>query len=235
MTVKIAYHPDGTRVTFDDEWHTYRLDNGKRLTSGTKYIKQFFPEFDKEKIGQKYADKHGMELQEVLDMWAAKGKAAAQFGTDIHEYAEQKIIGGMTPVFSSEKHIKYCQMVDLAIAQLNQKFELIEAEKIIFSHKHLLGGMIDILMRDKSDNDVVLLDWKTNAKLSMHNPWQPAFPPYQNILTDCNCDHYRCQLNLYRRILKDENYFPEDTNYRMALIHVTEDKINWIKIEQLEI
>jgi ATP-dependent exoDNAse (exonuclease V) beta subunit len=235
MTVKKAMHPDGvTEVIFDSDWHSYTI-NGRRLVSGTKYIKRFFPEFDKEKIGTKYAEKHDMTLDEVLALWAEKGRAAAQFGTDIHEYAEMQLLGEMPPVFRTDRHQKYCAVVDSAIDQIKERFEILEVEKVIFSPKDMLAGMIDILVKDKENGDIVLLDWKTNEKITEHNPWQCALPPYQNILTDCNFDHYRCQLNLYRRLLDNEGYFEDGTNYRMALIHLTEDKAIFKAVEYLDI
>ena len=40
-------------------------------------------------------------------------------------------------------------------------------------------------------------------------------------LTDCNHAHYSLQLNLYKRILEVENYYPDAPEIRMGILHVT--------------
>jgi len=232
---KTDHHPDGARIRFYEQPHEYKLDDGRRLISVTTYIKRFFPEFDSQTISARYALKHGLNQQDVLDAWEDKRNAAAAFGTDIHGYAEALLTGSSLPVFSSPKHRAYCRVVDRCVADLLNTFELVDVEKIVFSHNDMLAGTVDIIMRDPDSETILVLDWKTSSKIETYCQYRTALPPYENELTDCNFDHFRCQQNLYRRLLDTEGYFAPGTQYRLAVIHVMADRFDFHVIDELDI
>jgi hypothetical protein len=67
---KIEKHPSGVLIVFEDKWHTYKCPQKPtiKFTSGTKFLKQFYPEFDKEGVSQRYAEKNNMSQLDVLTM-----------------------------------------------------------------------------------------------------------------------------------------------------------------------
>ncbi len=232
---KTDHHPDGTRIRFYEEPHEYKLDDGRRLTSVTTYIKRFFPEFDSQTISARYALKHGLNQQDVLDAWEDKRRRAADFGTDIHAYAEAVLTGDQLPTFRTPRHRAYCRMVDRCVAELTHAFELLDVEKIVFSHDDMLAGTVDIIMRDRQTGAIMIFDWKTSSKIETYCQYRTAFPPYDTELTDCNLDHFRCQQNLYRRLLDTEGYFAPGATYHTAAIHVMEDRFDFHVLDWLDI
>ena len=232
---KIDHRPTGARIRFYEQPHEYKLDDGRRLISATTYIKRFFPAFDSQTISARYALKHGLNQQDVLDAWEAKRMHAANFGTDIHAYAEALLTGSALPTFSTARHHDYCRVVDGCVAQLLKSFELVEVEKIVFSHRDMLAGTVDIILRDPQNGAILVLDWKTSSRIDTYCQYRTALPPYDDELTDCNFDHFRCQQNLYRRLLDTQGYFEPGTQYRLAVIHVMEDRFDFHVVDALDI
>ena len=79
---KIDHHPSGARIRFYEQPHEYKLDDGRRLISATTDIKRSFPAFDSLTNSARYALKHGLNQQDVLDAWEDKRVTAANFGTE---------------------------------------------------------------------------------------------------------------------------------------------------------
>lgn len=216
----IATNPRGQRVYFDEKTHRY-FHGDLELTSVTRFIRGFFPEFDKVNVALTYAKKHGKSVNEVLAAWDAKGEYASDLGHTIHAYAQALVLGS-TPPKVKDEWIPFCASVDKALAKMTQKFEFIEPEKLVFSVELGLAGTIDLLVRDKENGDVVIIDWKTNEKVEFVSKWGSALKPIGH-LDDANGNEYRLQVNTYRKILLHENYYLDASNFRMALIHLKPD------------
>jgi len=105
------------------------------------------------------------------------------------------------------------------------------AEKIVFSPELGIAGTIDLLLFDQWSKgaEFVIVDWKQNGSLSTSNKWDTAKPPISH-LESTDLVKYALQLNLYRFILRYEGYFPQATDIRMALIHLTENGNQLIRI-----
>src|SRR5690606_4901684 len=59
----------GPTVAFDPTGHTYRVGNGPKWLGGSTFASRYVQEFPGPLIASKMADKHGVEAQDVLDMW----------------------------------------------------------------------------------------------------------------------------------------------------------------------
>lgn len=226
MTKKIIHN--GIECYFYPDTHRY-IAGGKTLVSATQFVDGFFPPFDAETIAGKYAAKHGLEKQSVLEKWENEGAIARELGTIVHEYAEYAISGKAFKKEMADILLQYKKAVDKAVGKLKQKFNFINAEKLIFSARLGIAGTVDLLMQDKENKDIVIFDWKTNKKITKDNIFQTAREPISH-KPDCNFSKYCLQLNLYRKILDYEKYFPAKTKYRMALIHLTPPNVAWHKI-----
>jgi len=219
-------------VTFSEENHLYLLDGKEKMVSGTTFIKSFFPKFEKDKIAFFYGRKHGMTKDQVLAMWSEKGTRAAEYGTNCHYYAECIIKGELPPKPKNEKEEKTFQRIRMAVDGMSNHIEFIDSEMIVFSPKHMIAGTIDLLARSKNTNIVYVLDWKTNEKVEFENRYgEYAYFPIED-LPNCNGMHYTLQLNLYRYLLINEGYVDADT--QMALIHINNEKFEWISVDIME-
>jgi len=223
-----AENPKGEKIYFDEASHKYMLENNRVLTSVTTFISSFFPKFEKEKVSKKHAKKLGITQQELLNQWEKKGADAMRVGTYIHLYCECKLSGQpfRPRPLQANKEISLMKTADKSMSDLLEQFEFIEAEKIVFSESMGLAGTIDLLMHDKKNNHIMILDWKTNEKIEYSNHWRQALEPISH-LDDCNGSHYVLQLSTYKHILQSEGYFPDASGYGLALIHLspTEYKI----------
>jgi len=225
---KTAKNPSGHEIVFNEENHTYQV-NGHGLISATTFIDQFFPEFDSQEVSKTYAEKNGLNQSDVLAQWKQKGDDASDLGHIVHLYAEKLFKEEDLPITDDPKVQKYFNVVNKTVVKLLKRFDFIDAEMIVFSEELGVAGTIDLLMKDRANDDIVIFDWKTNEEIKKENPWQNAFLPIQH-LQNCKWNRHQLQLNLYWRILFEENYLPFNTNYRMALIHLSEDGVGWHKV-----
>lgn len=239
--MKTAKHPSGLTISLDDE-HRYVDVNGQVYNGVTKVIHSLFQPFDAERIAGFVARKRGCLREEVLQEWETKRKASAEFGDKIHSYAEcllkkEKFDDDFDKNISAyqEKEKPYMKQVKKIIPKLLKCYDLIDAEKIIFSPDNRLSGTIDMLMRNKRTGGLAIFDWKTNEEIrnkNKHNVNQTGLFKLNHI-PDCNFFHYAIQLNSYRMILIKEGYY-NDTDFELAIFHVRDSEIVPYKLPLLE-
>lgn len=219
--IKTVTHNNQTCI-FDEASHTYTV-NGQQLISGTTFIKQFHQEFDGPAVANKISTKRGTTPEALLKEWTEKGEQ----GSMVHSYAEWMFDPNSDPglppyaIEADRVGLLTVQLLHACDKLQEKGFEPIEAEKIIFSARLGLAGTIDLLMTD-SAGQIIVLDWKSNEKLTLDNPFETCFPPIEH-LEDANLNHYALQLSLYQYILETESYFPAGQEYRRFIVHLTED------------
>jgi hypothetical protein len=227
---KKAYNPSGKCVVFNEAAHTYKVDK-KQFTSVTTVLGEFFPKFDAERISYFVARREGKEQQEILDMWDKARDDACIYGTAVHLYAECKLLNEELPEPANKKEATAFKLLDKYIPSLLEDYEVVEAEKIIFSEKHELAGMIDLVLRNKKTGKYALLDWKTNKKIEKKNKHsKPAFHPIDH-LNDSNYTKYQLQLNLYKYLMETEGYV--DSIDDLILVHIRPRSVKVMKIALL--
>lgn len=234
--IKHATHPNGLLITFSDQNHQYRINQtGEIPISGTTFINQFFEKFDADAIAAKCVGKPkyaGMTADEIKEQWRREGEQASTWGDHTHAFAEALFKGRDLPNPVDQHEDCLFDQAVRAVLRLSERFEFLEAEKIVFSPKFGIAGMIDLVMLDHQLNHIIVLDWKTNREFTMDNIWQKALPPIQH-LDDCHFTKYSLQLTLYRTILSHENYYPTADGFRTGIIHLTEDGSRFIKPKDL--
>jgi len=232
MKVK-AKNPNGLTVVFNEEDHTYIIEETKqKLKSCTQFIHEFIPEFEKDRISKRVAEKCGLTQEEILQQWEDEKNLACDLGTQVHAYAESFLLGNKLPKITNEKAKIFLNGLDPVLAYLKNEYELVDSEKIIFSPRLGISGTIDLLMR--KGNRIYIFDWKTNKKIKTEGfNHQKCLYPIEH-LEDCNLNHYSLQLNIYKTILIEEDYYPKDTKYSMCLFHISEKGIEPYKVKHMD-
>lgn len=220
-----ARDPAGNVVRFYEHNHTYTTPQGQYLTSGTTFIKKFFPEFDAKKIAQKCAG-HGkyenMTTEQILDAWAKESKRGRTEGTCAHAYADARLRGNSLPEPISKRCVGLFKSVDLGLERLLKHYDYVASEIIVFDLETIVAGTIDLVMYDPSNKRLLILDWKNNKQIKTNNPYQRAFKPIDH-LEDCDLVKYSLQLNLYKKIVLKNSYFDDRLDFYAAdlgLIHL---------------
>jgi len=202
----------------------------------TKFVGEFFPEFEAHKIAQRMGKRKKVDPNSLLEEWNKKKVEAQKDGTAVHKYAEQRINNWQRKLLkpTSKKLEGLFRSVDKAIKLLLEHFELIGTEIIVFSPSFGIAGIVDLIMKGKESNIFLILDWKQSKEIKKMNQFQQAFEPI-NHLDDCNYNKYALQLNCYKTIIKREKYYPEASNFQLGIIHLLPDAdpVN-IKIEDME-
>jgi ATP-dependent exoDNAse (exonuclease V) beta subunit len=197
----LKYSKDG-KICFNPDFHTYTdINTGLKLKSVTKYVSEHKPIFDSIPIATAYAEKNGMNVDDVLKMWKAKSEASLVNGTAVHKVFEDYIT--YKTINTSGKHHKE----EIAVKFIKEIFETnrlipIEAELIVYEDN--LAGQIDCIAKNEKD-EYYILDWKTNEKIEKESfKGKTMFEPYDGLF-DCNYYHYSLQTRLYQRLCKEYN------------------------------
>jgi len=224
-----ATNPSGQTVVFDEDVHTFTLqDSGLKLKGVTSFLSSFFGKFDSKYWSERKANERKITAEEILAEWAAKAKKGRDEGHNVHSYAEYIIMAQYLGVKTEEPKplSKRCSLLFEctrdAIEWLAETYTPTEVEKIVFSKKLGIAGIIDCLA--ENDENVCIIDWKQNKEIKSFNPYQNGLGPISH-LQDHDFNKYSLQLNSYRRIMIEENYFPgiQPENFRMMLMHLTPD------------
>lgn len=233
--IKEAFHPSGMRIRFSSENHLYVDDLGRTYTSGTTFIGQFFPMFEKVAAAEKCASGvnpryAGKTVESILDEWEAEGERGRDEGTNVHEYAECRLTGDKPPAPISTRCKNIFKQVDRALSDLSPYYQWVGSEVIVFDPETLMAGQIDLLMHHKGMNELIIFDWKQNKEITTENMFQKGIAPIDH-LEDTDINHYSLQLSFYERLIRAGKYFPGVTRFNRALIHLTEDDFKIIRLE----
>ena len=191
---KILEHNKKCNLQFDEKNHIYTIDGDIELESVTTKLKDFFP-FDAEKVAMKVADFKGIPYEMVLEDW----KRIRENGTHTHLLAERLCNGNKlcAEELSKVKHV-------VQFLEDHPHFKILGCEVIIFSKKYKVAGTVDIMLLNKDNNKLYILDWKTSSKeIEKDQYWEMA----KGVLSDIphnKFHNYSMQISIYMMILKEE-------------------------------
>ena len=138
-----------------------------------------------------------LSRDEIKEMWAARGREAAHYGTYMH-YLFEAILNGYSVASISPE----VRMLHSFLSKFAENATAWRTEWTIFGDKENLAGSIDFCAR-LPDGRVVLIDWKRTYGLPQKfKSTYPMQPPLSH-LEDCTGIHYRLQLNVYRHLLEN--------------------------------
>ena len=198
---------------FEEKTHSYYYQ-GKRVNlSVTQYIERFFEPFDRDSISKKYAEKHGLSQQEVIEEWDKKGKVASISGTMIHSYLENAK-RGKTFEPDYREAIK-----ENLFDEVKERYEILLPQAAAF-HQETLGrlfpihleytvgirdiiaGNIDMLCWNHKAQEFQIWDYKNLKEYTTRNLYGKHAKESFDYLEDTTQTHYSIQLNTYKAILQ---------------------------------
>ena len=192
---KTATNSSGIVLHFDEKAHKYYTDAVSDFVSGTAFIHNFFPEFDEKRISEITAKRRGISVEEVLEEW----RLSRELGNEVHYYSECIVQGKTPPRPSCARAQNMCKHIDEYIPKMLERFDLIEAEKIVFSEKLKLAGTMDLLLQHKKNKKYYVIDWKTVNKMRLRSFRNAKGFGVCSHIDDSNYWHYSIQVNLYLR------------------------------------
>ena len=218
--------------------HFYLFKFGAHYTvmvSPSTYQKlvRFFEPFDAPKMAALCCNKPnkpqyaGMTVQQILDKWNADGTESAFFGSLMHEYLEN--------YFNKTPQDPPTPDFDIEIGQFHTlwpwveenypDWEVYRVEWIVYDEDSNAAGMIDIALRHKVQQHLILiLDWKRSKEIKTMGYVdqrkkaflvQQGYPEdeaekraakkalgFMSQYDDCNLVKYGFSLNWYQKILQ---------------------------------
>ena len=198
---------------FEESTHSYYYYNSRVKYSVTQFIHKFFEEFDSESISKKYAEKHGLNQQDVLDEWEKAGKISSIAGTIIHSYLENAKRGKTFDIDYSEAirnnlltEVK--ERVSILLPQakafhqdtLNKLFPM-QLEYTV-GIEDIIAGNIDMLCWNEKAQEFQIWDYKNLKEFTTYNKYNKKCKYSFDHLDDCHLTKYSIQLNMYKAILQ---------------------------------
>lgn len=220
---------NGRKLEFFEESHSYLMDGEHAMTSASTLIKSHFPEFETEKIAQRYADKRGLKKEDVIKAWEENTQRACDFGTMVHTWAERMLLGESLEVLDKipkdEKgEAYYLSLKKYYLEHFIKRYKLIEAEMTVFHPDFFVAGTMDILAEEIRTGKICVLDWKTNKAIEKFCDFNRFGKGFLRHMDDCNFSHYSLQLNLYDLILR-EQYAMDPNKMERRVLHITPEKV----------
>lgn len=199
---------------FVESSHQYYYNNIPVKYSVTQFLSRFSEPFDSEGISKKYADKHGLNQQDVLDEWKKKGQISTTSGTIIHSFLENAKRGktfdidfreadslGIREEVEERVKILLPQARQFHEDTLNKLFP-IQLEYTV-GIEHYIAGNIDMVCWNKRANEFQIWDYKNVKSIDVKPGYFSKWCCYPfNKERDTNFIHYSMQLNTYKEILE---------------------------------
>ena len=210
-----------SKYTFHEDSHTYTYLDANNVeqtigTSTTQLIHSYSNPFDEDKMSELVARKRHISQEEVLEEWNFNRELSCEYGTLAHLYLECSWNGwpflydtrpfvakfGYDPVTPKFEAIK--PALDKFYGTFKDRLEIIGAEVVIASENYDVAGSIDLLAYSKKLNAIVIIDNKSNKKITAQSyNDQRMLEPLDN-LPDSNFWHYSLQGAIYKQILEYE-------------------------------
>ena len=211
-------------MSFIEDTHTYYMknDEGETTTdwpSVSKLLKLFYEPFPAEEIAYKKAKGDRVEMQRLLDEWAAAGSYATNMGSRVHYILEKNLIesnGGYKdvrePIFEVDlaQEMKSNSMIAAGnkfLKVMDERGAVLLDTEMVLGHPELgYTGQPDkcwlMMNREKTGFGLVITDWKSNKPKNFKKTrWTvPMKKPFQKY-PDNALGHYYLQLPFYGKLL----------------------------------
>lgn len=227
--------PSDERIQFDEESHTYKVDDTLIPHSVTGLIHRFTRAFDpslavqnmRAETRQSYSDK-GLETEkDILHAWEQNSKVQRNRGTLMHFHIEQSLNGC---VIESPWSPEFEQFISLREQVIRDHQFPFRTELSVYS-KHLkVAGQIDAIFK-QSDGTFAVWDWK-RCRILRYDSRSQMKEPFDH-LADVNAWHYFMQLNIYRYILQADYGLPVSAMY-LGVFHPSRSQPLFVRVPLMD-
>lgn len=200
--------------TFYEKEHKYYYNDDKPVKmSVTKLVDQLFEPFDLQGVSKKYAEKNGLNQEDVLQEWKKKGNVSSTTGTLIHKYLEDYARGKVFDIDFSEAiklgiETEVREKISILLPQAKQ-FHLDTKDKLVpiqceytVGIDGIIAGNIDLLCWNIKAGEFQIWDYKNVKEIKFQNSWGKKGLCEMCNYDDCNYVHYSLQQNLYKNIVE---------------------------------
>lgn len=202
-------------LKFNEEYHRYYLDD-KVIPSTSNKLKNFYEPFNCD-IAKYIAGKGKYKNMTEFDIrkeWDNKRKNSTDFGTKIHNFAEDY----------AYKAIKPCNESELGVIQWwmdkPEHIHLLATELTMYSREFNFGGTADIILYNEQDDSIIIGDYKTNEDLFKNYKNKKMLEPFNDLL-DCPYNKYQLQFSHYQLCLEEKGFKVS----RRILVHLIHDQV----------
>lgn len=229
-------HINDDHITFDEIPHIYYVDGEAYKLSVTKFIHNYFPQFNSDKVIDKMmssvnwekSEYFGKTKSEIKELWKKNGQIASAEGTKLHKSIEN-FYNQIYEEKNESKEFEY--FLHFHNNFIKDKKIPYRTEWEIYDVDLKLAGSIDILYKDINEDVFDICDWKRCKEIKDSNPFEAAFPPIEH-LPNCNKWQYSLQLNTYKYIL-EKNYKIKIRDMFLVCLHPMKQNYILIKVPDL--
>ncbi len=220
------------KISFNEEDHSYYYD-GDKCRSVTSIISNYKEPFNTLEIAKKYAKKHGLETEYVIEMWDENRILSANKGSELHKYLELKFACKKYTCDTSLISDKLVTQAEKFYSDVRDKMVLIRAELVVGDREKKLCGMLDKLFYNEKYSCFKIWDYKTNTRLKSSNEYNKKMINGLDHLEECEINTYSLQLGLYKKIIESNSNIKIDGLY-LCWLNENNDNYKPIKLSYLE-
>jgi len=180
-------------IIFDEKEHVYYYEN-KPLISVTQFIKEYTEPFNSlfasnSKVKKNIKNKEGISNPiNLRKYWKLGSERSATLGTASHIFAQMYMLDRNTIPKTN-----YEIAIVNAIKKLEENWEIIVQENIVYSLEYMIAGSIDLILKNKTTNEYAVGDWKTTEDLIKY--YDMLKEPFN--IHDSALNKYSIQLDIY--------------------------------------
>lgn len=206
-------------MEFFNDGHRY-IHKNELYESVSQRIGKYKPDFPKELISGKIAQKTGVRQEDVLAEWDIIGDISADYGNAIDKTIEYLIKYGKKP-----KQVFLKKVAD-EFEEMTKGLKM-TAQVILFSEVNKLAGTSDVII-SHGNKEISIIDVKSNGEL-----YKKATGYFKEPFSKLPCDKintYRLQLSFYKKLAEGHGYKVRE----IALFHYT-DKFEKIILKPINL
>jgi len=150
--------------------------------------------------------------QDILDEWSETNRIACERGTKIHAQLENAFYNAGSNITLKKFGIGGKFECKKDYSDLDLEYGIYPEYLIYYDNPKLdlhIAGQIDLIV--KNNNDIFIIDHKTNAKIDLKGFYNSSIRSSDKMLyplthlEECNYNHYQLQLSMYAWMLQKIN------------------------------
>jgi len=237
---------------FDDEHKYIDTTTGQELISCTTLIKKYQQQFQKDFWLKKKAKEYGTEPETLDEQWTKDAVIGTTRGSMLHKYLENLLSGKEFPIeypkfvhslpshefITFHKSFERLKEFGNSFAEDFSYLVPVKLEAVLGDSELGVAGQCDALFYDPVENEFVLLDFKTDKKISVHNKYQNFKKPLTH-LSQCEINKYSLQLSIYKYLIEKNTdvkinkmiivwFNHKNDGYELFPINYLENEVNLI-------